>query len=439
MDNEIWLSIVGFLVVIGIIYCIMSKKLTTMVALSLIPLAGAILVGHFSDIPSYVASGISTVATNGVMFCFAILFFGTMMTAGAFDPIVNFIVKICRGNPLYVCLGTYALSLVGHLDGSATTTVLLVCGAMIPIYKKMNMRLMYLACILAMGSGLMNMFPWGGPTLRAATVMNMDLTTFFQPMMIPILITICVGVIPVIFFGRSETKRLKAEGFDYTAVAIEDDSAEDAEKDAMRRPKLVVVNLILVVLVIALMISGVLTPAASFLVGTAVAWLINYRKNDDQQTIMKMYGSNVVFVVSALYGAGVLMGVLSDSGMAAAMANTLVVIIPNALSQFIPVIIGAFSVPLSLLFDADTFYYGVIPVLTQSAAALGISGTGICYAALTGELTLGWAITPLTPATLLMCGMCGLDLGEHQKFTLKYVWGLSIVLLVIMILFGLII
>ena len=90
---EIWLSIVGFLVVIAIIASIMTKKLSTMVALSVIPLIGAILVGEFANIPAFLAAGVSKVAVNGVMFFFAILFFGSMMTAGAFDPIVNFIIK----------------------------------------------------------------------------------------------------------------------------------------------------------------------------------------------------------------------------------------------------------------------------------------------------------------------------------------------------------
>ena len=121
------------------------------------------------------------------------------------------------------------------------------------------------------------------------------------------------------------------------------------------------------------------------------------------------------------------------------MANTLVSLIPDAFTRFVPFLVGAFAVPLSLVFDADTFYYGVLPVLTQSASAMGISGEGICYAALVGQLTLGWAITPLTPATLLLTGMCDLDLGEHQKFTIKFVWPLSIVLLIFLTLFGLII
>ena len=375
---EIWLSIVGFLVVIAIIVSIMTKKLSTMVALSVIPLIGAILVGQFASIPAFLVAGVSKVAVNGVMFFFAILFFGSMMTAGAFDPIVNFIIKCCRGNPLYVCIGTYVLSIVGHLDGSATTTVLLVCGAMVPIYRRMNMRLRNLAAILAMGAGLMNISPWGGPTLRAATVMEMDLTEFFQPMLIPILITIAVGLVPVVLIGLSETKRLKAEGFDYAAVTVETQAQElSDEARALLRPRLVIPNLILIVLVVGLMISGILSPAAAFLTGTA-------------------------------------------------------------LTRLVPILVGVLATPLSLVFDADTFYYGILPVLTQSASAMGLSGAGICYAALVGQLTLGWAITPLTPATLLMTGMCDLDLGEHQRYTIKFVWPLSIVLLILLTVFGLI-
>ena len=417
---EIWLSIVGFLVVIAIIVSIMTKKLSTMVALSVIPLIGAILVGQFASIPAFLVAGVSKVAVNGVMFFFAILFFGSMMTAGAFDPIVNFIIKCCRGNPLYVCIGTYVLS-------------------MVPIYRRMNMRLRNLAAILAMGAGLMNISPWGGPTLRAATVMEMDLTEFFQPMLIPILITIAVGLVPVVLIGLSETKRLKAEGFDYAAVTVETQAQElSDEARALLRPRLVIPNLILIVLVVGLMISGILSPAAAFLTGTALTWLLNYRKMEDQQKIMRLHGANAVFVVSALHGAGVLMGVLTESGMAAAMANTLVSLIPGSLTRLVPILVGVLATPLSLVFDADTFYYGILPVLTQSASAMGLSGAGICYAALVGQLTLGWAITPLTPATLLMTGMCDLDLGEHQRYTIKFVWPLSIVLLILLTVCGLI-
>jgi len=344
LQSQTWLSIIGFITVFAIIFSIMSKKLTTMIALAVIPLIAAILVGQFKEIPAMVAAGISKVAVNGVMFTFAILFFGSMMTAGAFDPIVNGIVKLCKGSPLAICIGTYILSVCGHLDGSATTTVLLVCGAMVPIYKKMNMKLKNLAAILAMAAGLMNISPWGGPTLRAATVLGQDLTEFFQPMLIPIIITLVIGLIPTILIGRSETKRLKAEGFDYSKVDVTATLEEKSDEEkAMLRPKNTVINIILIVLVVAIMIKGILSPAAAFLIGTAICWIINYRSQADQQKIMRMHGANAVFVSTALFAAGVLMGVLSNSGMAAAMAQTIVAIIPSSLKNAVPIVIGVIS------------------------------------------------------------------------------------------------
>ena len=140
--------------------------------------------------------------------------------------------------------------------------------------------------------------------------MEADLTQFFKPMLVPILITIAIGLIPVVMMGLSETKRLKKEGFDFSSVITEHEENEVTEENNLARPKLVVINLIMIVLVVGAMISGILSPGAAFLVGTAVCWLINYRKMEEQQAIIRIHGANVVFVVSALYGAGVLMGVL---------------------------------------------------------------------------------------------------------------------------------
>lgn len=48
--------------------------------------------------------------------------------------------------------------------------------------------------------------------------------------------------------------------------------------------------------------------------------------------------------------------------MAAAMgANTLVSLIPASMTKFVPILVGVFATPLSLVFDADTFYYGILP------------------------------------------------------------------------------
>lgn len=435
---ETWLSICGFLIVIAIVAGIISKKVTPVVALAVFPLIGAILAGQFTQIPSMVSSGLSSVAGNGVVFMFSILFFGALSTAGAFDPIVKVIVRLSRGNPVYVCIGTYILTIVSHLDTSATTDVLLVIPAMLPIFRKMRLDIRVLLCILALAGGAMNTTPWCGPSMRLATVLEMDVGDFFGAMLIPFLLTMVVGLIMTIFMGIKEKRRLDKEGFDYTKIESAQDYAEEVseEEQALRRPKRTVINLIL--LVVAFILMDRIGTGPTFILCTALVFIINYPTLAQQRQIMKIHGASAVLVVSTMFAAGILMGVLSESGMSTAMANSVVSIVPDSMAGIIPIAVGVLSVPLSLAFDADSFIYGIVPVLSESVSMMGLAGSSICYATVVGMQTLGWPISPLNAATLLMTGMSGVELADHQKFSIPRVWFLSVVMLIFMILFGLI-
>lgn len=433
---DIWLSVCGFLIIIAIVAGIMTKKVTPMIALAVFPLIGAILAGKFMEIPTMVASGLSSVASNGVVFMFSILFFGALSTAGAFDPIVKVIVRLSRGNPIYVCIGAYILTVVSHLDTSATTDVLLVIPAMLPIFRKMKLDARVLCCILAIAGGIMNTAPWCGPTMRAAAVLEMDVGEFFGRMMIPFLLTLVVGLLVAIFLGFKEKRRLDTQGFDYRTVELSNFEEEvNEEEKALRRPKLTVINLI--ILVAAFVLMDPIGTGPTFIICTALVFIINYPTLDLQRKIMKLHGANAVFVVSTMFAAGILMGVLSESGMSSAMANTIVNLVPDNMGVIIPIAVGVLAVPLSLAFDADSFIYGIVPVLSESVGLMGLSGASVCYAAVVGMQTLGWPISPLNAATLLMVGMSDIELGDHQKFTIPWVWGLSVVMLAFMGIFGL--
>lgn len=391
---ETWLSICGFLIVIAIVAGIISKKVTPVVALAVFPLIGAILAGQFTQIPSMVSSGLSSVAGNGVVFMFSILFFGALSTAGAFDPIVKVIVRLSRGNPVYVCIGTYILTIVSHLDTSATTDVLLVIPAMLPIFRKMRLDIRVLLCILALAGGAMNTTPWCGPSMRLATVLEMDVGDFFGAMLIPFLLTMVVGLIMTIFMGIKEKRRLDKEGFDYTKIESAQDYAEEVseEEQALRRPKRTVINLIL--LVVAFILMDRIGTGPTFILCTALVFIINYPTLAQQRQIMKIHGASAVLVVSTMFAAGILMGVLSESGMSTAMANSVVSIVPDSMAGIIPIAVGVLSVPLSLAFDADSFIYGIVPVLSESVSMMGLAGSSICYATVVGMQTLGWPISP---------------------------------------------
>lgn len=141
-------------------------------------------------------------------------------------------------------------------------------------------------------------------------------------------------------------------------------------------------------------------------------------------------------MASVLFAAGVFTGIMKGAGMLNAMAQGLVAIMPEALASHFALIIGIISMPASLLFDPDSFYFAVLPVLAQAAEAVGIAGVDLGRAAICGEMTLGFPISPLTPATFLLVGLAGIDLGDHQKHTFIYAWIVSLVILFTAVLLG---
>jgi CitMHS family citrate-Mg2+:H+ or citrate-Ca2+:H+ symporter len=60
----------------------------------------------------------------------------------------------------------------------------------------------------------------------------------------------------------------------------------------------------------------------------------------------------------------------------------------------------------------------------------------VAQGALLGQMTTGFPVSPLTPATFLIAGLTGLDLGEHQKFTAPFLLAASILMTVACVLFG---
>jgi len=426
------LAIVGLITIVAVLALIMSKKMSTMAALITVPVIACLVIGKGGQLGKFMSSGISSVAATGAMFIFAVLFFTIMGDVGAFERIVNKIIKIMGADPVKVCIGTFIITILTHLDGSGATTFLITVPAMLPIYQKMKMDNRILATIVALAAGTMNMVPWGGPTMRAATALEVPLMELYAPMVIPQLCGLLAGLAICVMFGLKEKKRL---GVTLQAVNIEI-QALSPEEAVLRRPQYFWFNLLLIIVTVAALVSGILPPAGCFMIALVLALLVNYPSIKMQGERVDAHAKSALMMASVLFAAGIFTGIMKGSGLLKAMAQGLVAIIPNSLAPHFAGLVGVLSMPLSLLFDPDSFYFAVLPVLSQAAEGVGLQAVDMARAAICGQMTLGFPLSPLTPATFLLVGLAGIDLGEHQKHTFIWAWIVSLVILFVAALMG---
>ena len=152
--------------------------------------------------------GIARVAPVGVMIIFAVLYFGLMLDVGLFDPMITRLLRLVKGDPVKVALATAVLTMAVSLDGDGATTFLITVSAMLPLYQRLGMSRLVLSGIVALGAGVMNIIPWGGPTVRAMAALKADASVIFNPV-VPAMIAGIAWVLFVAFIiGRREKRRL---------------------------------------------------------------------------------------------------------------------------------------------------------------------------------------------------------------------------------------
>lgn len=104
-----------------------------------------------------------------------------------------------------------------------------------------------------------------------------------------------------------------------------------------------------------LLILDFLPLSLVFMLGSAVALLVNFPKVKDQTSMIVAHGSSIVGVVSMVLAAGVLVGVLTGTGMVEAMAKWVSGAIPHSLGPYLAVITGLLSIPFTFLCQMTHF------------------------------------------------------------------------------------
>lgn len=417
----------GFITIIVLLAVIMTKKMSPLVALISVPVITALIGGHGLNIGKYINDGVKSIAPTGTMFIFAILFFGILTDAGTFQPIIDQILKIVGKDPIKIAIGTAILAMIVHLDGSGAVTFLVTVPAMLPLYEALGMRKTTLATIVALGAGVMNILPWGGPTIRAATSLKIPVTELFNPLLIPVLAGILFVLFVAFKLGRDEKIRIGN---------IEDINIDTNNLGEKKESRNFIVNILTIVVAIVVLVSGKLSPTVVFMIAFCISIVINFPSVKEQKERVDAHAKAALMMASILFAAGAFIGIMQKSGMITEMSTVIVKTIPQSLGSYMAVITGVISMPASLLFDPDSFYFGVMPVLATTAQEFGSSAIAVGRAAILGQMTTGFPVSPLTASTFLLVGLTGVELGEHQKKTIPYAFLTTIVMLIVAIVTG---
>src|SRR3954462_13223102 len=93
------LAALGFATIAVFLFAIMTKRLSVLVALILIPAVAGLLAGAGAGLGPMMLRGIGQVAPVGVMIIFAVLYFGLMLDVGLFDPMITRLLRLVKGDP----------------------------------------------------------------------------------------------------------------------------------------------------------------------------------------------------------------------------------------------------------------------------------------------------------------------------------------------------
>lgn len=427
------LAILGFIMIIIFMILIMTRKMSALTALIVIPTIFALIGGFYAGLGKFMLEGIETVAPTGIMLTFAILYFGVMIDAGLFEPVINQIIKVVKGDPVKIAIGTVILASMVALDGDGTTTFIITVTAMMPLYKKIGMSLYTLSTLALLSIGVMNMLPWGGPTARA--ISSLQVTT--EEVFVPIIPAMVAGIVFAFGVAYILGKRARKYITSYTDVDLDDIGPTDTKEESLlKRPKMLIPNAILTISLIVCLVIGILPIPVMFMLWFGVAILINYPNLSIQNSVVKKHAGDVLSVISLVFASGVFTGVMNGTKMVNEMATALVHIIPDAMGNHFALITAILSGPFTYFMANDPFYYGVLPILAESAQQFGISKVAMARASVLGQPL--HVLSPLYAAGYLLVGMLDIEYGQNQRIVIKWAIGSSLFMILVACILGII-
>lgn len=427
---------VGFIMIVIIVALLLKGKMSPIVVLVVIPSIAAMILGNSPlAVAEMIKEGVTTTTNNGILFIFSVIYFGVLSDTGLFDIIVDWLVKKAGNKVIAITVATAIIATIAHLDGTTATTVLITIPSLYPVYKRMKIDPKILLCLTGACMGIMNLLPWGGPTARAATVLEMDATELWH-ILIPVqIIGMIFNIVLAVLLGMLAIRQGAGKG---EGEIVETDQKAAEEADALRKHgPLLVFNLILTIGVIAALSLGLAQSYVVFMSGLCILLAVNYPDQKLQDKLIKKHAPAALIISATLFAAGAMVGVFDGTGMLTEMANAIMNIIPAALGKYIHVIFGILALPLGLCIGTDAYFYGIMPLVMQVGETYGVASLSTAVAMIIGK-NLALMVSPLVPATFLAIGLTGTELRDHMKFSIPPYFVISVLTVIICVIIGII-
>jgi CitMHS family citrate-Mg2+:H+ or citrate-Ca2+:H+ symporter len=421
------LTLLSYTMITCFMYLVMSKRLSPLVALILVPVAFASLGGFATQLGPMMFDGVKMLAPTGIMLTFAILYFCMMTDAGLFNPLIKLILKCVKGDPLKIVIGTAVLGICVGLDGDGATTYIITTAALLPLYRRTGMSLQVLATVLLLTNGVMNILPWAGPFSRAASAMHVDITELFREML-PLMIAGAGWVLFAAFYlGRRERRRLGV-------VQLDHDDVMSHFTEFKLTDWRFLFNAALTITLVTMMMLNLMPLPILFMLAFGLGVLVNFPSVKAQKEVVGKYADNVMAVTLLIFAAGIFVGIMSGTGMIKAISESLIHVIPDSAGHFMSVITAFLSMPFTYVLTNDAFYFGILPILAETASHYGISAKEMAIAGLIGQPV--HLLSPLVASTYLLCGLLDLDYGDNQRASIFWCVGTCFVMFVAAIALG---
>lgn len=434
---ESMLTLVGLAIIFTVVALLLMEKVSPVIAMVLVPLAGALILGFNLEkiVNDFFLDGTRSVLQIVIMFIFAILFFSIMSEAGLFKPIIDNLIRLTNGNVVAVAVGTVLVSVVAQMDGAGATTFLLVVPALLPLYKRLKMNPYLLFLLLAASAGITNMLPWGGPLARVATVLGVEVNELYHPLIKVQVAGIVFTLILAVFLGILEKRRIIRE---HGALVNFSTEALDVEESGQQYTLIFWLNAVLFFITMGvLFLVSSARPAFVFMVATTLALLLNYRGAKAQMDCMSRNAGGAITMATVILAAGLFLGTLKNSGMLQSISEDLVRFLPEALHANLHFVIGFLGQPLELVFSTDAYYFGLFPIVNEITSSAGVPPAQAGYAVLIGSI-VGTFVTPFSPALWMGLGLANLSMGKHIRYSFMWIWALSLLMLLTAWLMGVI-